>query len=200
MIFRSALAMLTLAAVVPAGAQEARLQARMDASTYSSVRAIIDSAKRVGLPTGPIEDKALEGASAGATGPAIVTAVRAFSAKLAEASRALGRKATLDELRAGVGAIESGLPSRDLMRLRNSAGGRTVATALAVTTDLVIRTVPVHTASNLMISLLRAHVKDADIMEFDRMVRMDITNGANPADAAAARARGAITIAGSSKS
>jgi hypothetical protein len=199
MSWRAGLAAGLCFAVSAAGAQD-RLQSRLDSATYMQVRALIDSVSETGLPARPIEDKALEGASAGATGPAIVTAVRAFSAKLAEASRALGRKATLDELRAGVGAIESGLPSRDLMRLRNSAGGRTVATALAVTTDLVIRTVPVHTASNLMISLLRAHVKDADIMEFDRMVRMDITNGANPADAAAARARGAITIAGSSKS
>jgi hypothetical protein len=196
---RAAGLLVSLCIAVSVSHAQDRLQSRLDQATYLQVRALIDSASQKGLPTRPIEDKALEGASAGAAGPAIVTAVRGFSKRLGEASRALGRKATLDELRAGVGAIESGLPARDLSRIRNSGKGRTVATALAVTSDLVIRAVPVHTASNLMISLLRARVKDPDIMEFDRMVRMDISNGANPANAAAARARGAITIAGSSK-
>jgi hypothetical protein len=176
-----------------------RLQPRLDAATYSTVRALIDTATRRGLPARPIEDKALEGASAGAGGPAIVSAVRRFSSRLGEASRALGRQASADELRAGVGAIESGLPPRDLSRIRSSAGRRPVATALTVLTDLVVRTVPVHTASNLTITLLRARVKDEDIMEFDRLVRMDITNGADPTMAASARARGAIAIASSAK-
>jgi len=185
-------------AATAAQAQD-RLESRLDAATYVSVRALIDSASDRGLPERPIEDKALEGASAGAPGPAIVTAVRAFTKRLGEAAHALGRKATPDELRAGVGAIESGLPARDLVRIRNSAAGRSVATALTVTTDLVMRTVPVSTATNLMISLLRAHVKDDDIMDFDRVVRLDITNGANPTSAASARARGAIVAFGSSK-
>src|SRR4051812_13064686 len=103
-------------AVMTAGAQsqDGRLEARLDPPTYASVKTIIDSAKRAGLPVKPIEDKALESSSAGAAGPAIVTAVRAYTTKLGAASQALGKKSSADELRAGAGAIAAGIPARDL--------------------------------------------------------------------------------------
>jgi hypothetical protein len=98
---RNALATFLLVAIATtAGAQDARLQSRMDAGTYHAVRVIIDSAKKAGLPTRPIEDKALEGASAGAPGPVIVSAIRVFTVQLGTAASALGRQATIDELRA----------------------------------------------------------------------------------------------------
>lgn len=186
---------------VPAGAQEARLQARMDPDTYRSVRAIIDSAKAAGLPTRPIEDKALEGASAGAAGSVIVTTIRSFTIQLGTVSKALGRKATGDELRAGVGAIDAGVPSRDLGRIHGAAdpGDRSIATALTVLGDIVARGVPVATSSNLVISLLRARVKDPELLDFDRAVRSDISHGADPATAASARAKGTILAFGISK-
>jgi hypothetical protein len=192
---------LLLAAVVPAGAQEARLQARMDASTYSAVHAIIDSAKRAGLPTSPIEDKALEGASAGASGPLIISTVRRFTTQLGAVSKALGKRATVDELRAGVGAINAGIPARDLARIHSAADprDRSIATALTVLGDIVAREVPVATASNLVISLLRARVKDPVLLDFDRAVRSDISHGADPSTAASARAKGTILAFGVSK-
>jgi hypothetical protein len=195
-----ALATLALAAV-PVGAQEARLQSRMDANTYGIVRALIDSAKRVGLPAKPIEDKALEGASAGAAGPVIVSTVRAFTRELGVVSKALGKQATIDELRAGVGAIDAGVPARDLARLHKAADpkDRSIATALTVLGDIVVRGVPVATASNLVISLLRARVKDAELLDFDRAVRSDISHGADPATSASARAKGTILAFGISK-
>lgn len=182
-----------------ASAQDHRLESRMDATTYRSVRAIVDSAKKAGLPTRPIEDKALEGASAGATGAVIVSAIRVFTVQLGTASSALGREATIDELRAAVGAIDAGVPARDLIRIRASAEDRSIATALTVINDIVVRGVPVATATNLVISLLRARVKDAELLDFDRAVRSDIANGADPATAAAARARGTILTFGISK-
>jgi hypothetical protein len=198
---RSALAALTLAAVVPAGAQEARLQARMDAATYSAVHAIIDSAKKAGLPAGPIEDKALEGASAGAAGPVIVSTIRTFTSQLGAASKALGKKATIDELRAGVSALNAGIPTRDLARIHSAADPkeRSIATALTVLGDVVARGVPVANASNLVISMLRARVKDPELLDFDRAVRSDISHGAEPATAASARAKGTILAFGVSK-
>ena len=202
MTFRGALAALMLAAVVPAGAQQdARLQARMDGPTYSAVRAIVDSAKKAGLPTGPIEDKALEGASAGAAGPVIISTVRSFTSQLGTVSKALGRSATIDELRAGVSAVNAGVPSRDLSRIHSSAvpKERSIATALTVLGDIVARGVPVATASNLVISLLRARVKDPELLDFDRAVRSDISHGADPSTAASARAKGTILAFGVSK-
>src|SRR6185295_6476191 len=136
-----------LAAAVPAGAQEARLQSRMNASTYNAVRGIIDSARKAGLPTRPIEDKALEGSSAGAADSLIIATIRAFTTQLGAVSKTLGKKATTDALRAGVGAIDAGVPSRDLMRIHAAADpkDRSIATALTVLGDIVVRGVPVAT-------------------------------------------------------
>ena len=199
MLRRTATALLLAAA--SAGAQEVRLQSRMDADTYRSVHQIIDSAHKAGLPTRPIEDKALECVSAGAAGPVIVAATRAFVLQLGKAQSALGKKASLAELRAGVGAMDAGIPARDLVRLDAASDpkDRSIATALTVLGDIVARGVPVATASNLVISLLKAKVKDPELMEFDRAVRSDITHGADPSMAASARAKGTILAFGVSK-
>jgi hypothetical protein len=198
---RGAFAALLVAAAMKAGAQEVRLQSRLDPGTYETVRAIIDSAKRAGLPTRPIEDKALEGASAGAPDSVIVAAIRAFTGQLGIVSRTLGKNATTAELRAGVGALTAGVPARDLMRIDDAADprGRSIATALTVLGDIVARGVPVSTASNLVISLLRAKVKDAELLDFDRAVRSDISHGADPSTAASARSKGTILAFGVSK-
>ena len=195
---RRTLAALLLAAAAQAGAQEARLRSRLDANTFRAVRAIIDSARKSGLPARPIEDKALEGVSAGAADDVIVSTTRAFTAQLATVSRALGKRATTDELRAGVGAIDAGVPARDLVRIAAAAdpNGRSIATALTVLGDIVARGVPVPTASNLVISLLRAKVKDSQLLDFDEKVRADISSGADPSTAAAARAKGTILAFG----
>ena len=196
-----AVAALLLGVSLTATAQDARLQSRMDVDTYHAVRVIIDSAKKAGLPTRPIEDKALEGASAGANPQIIVSAIRVFTVQLGTASSALGRQATTDELRAAVGAIDAGLPARDLIRIHDAAEprDRSIATALTVASDIVVRGVPVATATNLVISLLRARVKDAELLDFDRAVRSDISHGADPSTAASARAKGTILAFGISR-
>lgn len=198
---RAACVALLIGAAVPARAQDARLQSRMDSDTYHAVRVIIDSAKKAGLPTRPIEDKALEGASAGANAQVILSAIRVFTVQLGMASSALGRQATPDELRAAVGAIDAGVPARDLIRIHDSADppNRSIATALTVLNDIVVRGVPVATATNLVVSLLRARVKDAELLDFDRAVRADISHGADPSTAASARAKGAILAFGISR-
>jgi hypothetical protein len=194
-------AALFLAVAAPLAAQEVRLQSRMDPETYQAVRMIIYSATKAGLPARPIEDKALEGASARAPGPVIVSAVRRFTAQLGTASSALGRQAPADDLRAAVGAIDAGVPTRDLIRLRAAADpkDRPLATALTVINDIVVRGVPVPTAANLVISLLRARVKDAELLDFDRALRSDIAHGADPSTAASARAKGTILTFGISR-
>jgi hypothetical protein len=198
---RGALAALLVAVAMKAEAQEVRLQSRLDAATYKAVQAIIDSAKRAGLPARPIEDKALEGASAGASDSVIVAAIRTFAAQLGVVSRTLGKNATTAELRSGVGALNAGVPARDLMRIDAATDpkARSIATALTVLGDIVARGVPVSTASNLVISLLRAKVKDGELLDFDRAVRSDISHGADPSSAASARSKGTILAFGVSK-
>ncbi len=190
---RSAVALMLLLVCAPvAGAQDARLAARLDRPTRDAVNALVDSARRARLPTAPLVDKALEGAAKGSTGPKIVSAVRSLSARLAESRHVLGNDAASGEIEAAATALDAGVAAHDLARLRAAAGKRRVTVPLAALTDLIGREVPVATAANVVISLAKAGVRDSDITMFERNVRLDIERGADPGTAATTRASGVM--------
>lgn len=168
--------------------------ARLDSTTRVIVAGVVDSARRARLPMEPLIDKALEGAQKGADGGRIVTAVRGLYAELRSARAALGTGATTDEINAGANAIHAGLPMRNLSQLRavaQHAGRARVTLPLTVFTDLIARGVPAAVASDVVLSLARAGLRDGDYAMFERNVRLDIENGADAATAAQTRARGA---------
>lgn len=173
--------------------------ARLDSSTRVAVVVVVDSAKRTRLPTEPLIDKALEGEKKGADGDRIIAAVRGLFAELRTSRAALGTGATPDEIAAGANALHAGLPMRNLAQLRSASqrAGRTrVTLPLTVVTDLIARGVPAAVASDVILSLTRAGVRDADYSMFQRNVRLDIENGADAATAAQTRARGAMLHGG----
>jgi hypothetical protein len=173
----------------------------LDATTRVAVVALVDSARRLRLPTEPLVDKALEGEKKGADGTRIVTAVRGLSAELRSARGSLGSGASADEITAGANALHAGFPMRDLTRLSAAAqhaGRSRVTLPLTVATDLVARGVPVATASDVVLSLARAGLRDSELTLFQRNVRLDIEHGADAATAAQTRARGAVLHAGRS--
>lgn len=168
--------------------------ARLDSTTRLGVAAVVDSARRTRLPTEPLIDKALEGAQKGADGTRIVSAVRGLYAELRSARAALGAGAATDEINAGASAIHAGMPMRTLTQLRSvsqHAGRARVTLPLTVYTDLIARKVPPAVASDVVLSLARAGLRDGDYAMFQRNVRLDIENGADAATAAQTRARGA---------
>lgn len=172
---------------------------RLDSSTRVFVTAVMDSARKARLPIEPLVDKALEGTQKGADGARIVTAVRGLYAELRTARAALGSGATTDEIKAGANALHAGLPMRNLAQLRSAsqgAGRSRVTLPLTVATDLIARGVPVAVASDVVLSLARAGLRDADYTMFQRNVRLDIENGADAATAAQTRARGAVLHGG----
>jgi hypothetical protein len=181
-----------LAAATAAQAQDGRLAARLDKPTLSAVTAVIDSARVAKLPTDPLVDKALEGAAKGSDGPKIVSAVHQLSVRMGSARRALGANATPDEIKVAASALDVGISTHDLARIRAAAGKRPVTMPLAVLTDLVGREVPVATATNVVVQLAKAGAKDADLSLFQRNVRADIDRGADPTVAATTRARGLV--------
>ncbi|MDQ3696818.1 MAG: hypothetical protein M3373_02165, partial [Gemmatimonadota bacterium] len=71
------------------GAQDPRLEARLDARTRAGVVAIVDSARAAALPTEPLVLKALEGASKRAGRERILAAVRTLAVELGAARAAL---------------------------------------------------------------------------------------------------------------
>jgi len=173
-------------------AQDARLGARLDKPTLAAVRAIVDSARAAKLPTAPLVDKALEGAAKGSDGQNIVVAVRQLSMQMASAKRVIGSNATPDEIKAAATALAAGVSGRDLARLRAASGKRPMTMPLAVLTDLIVRNVPVATATALVVQLARSGVRDQELALFQRNVRTDIDRGADPSVAATTRARGLV--------
>jgi hypothetical protein len=173
-------------------AQDARLAARLDQTTLVAVNALIDSARIAKLPTAPLVDKALEGAARGSEGGRIVNAVHQLSVRMTTARGVLGASATADEIKVAAAALDAGVGERDLARLHSASGKHPVTMSLSVLTDLIGRSVPIPTATNVVLQLARSGVKDADLALFQRNVRADIDRGADPSVAATTRARGLV--------
>jgi hypothetical protein len=180
------LAALGAAAVAPALAQEPRLQGRLPDEARMEVNRVLSAAREAGLPTEPLVDRALEGASKGATGPRIVTAVQRLEAELRAARDALGPHSTDEEIVAGASALRAGASPADLARLRRARTGRTLTVASAVLADLVSVGVPVDTAVSAVIALAGG-AADADYIAFRRNVEQDVALGASPVAALGVR-------------
>ena len=181
-----------LAGVATARAQDARLAQRLDKPTYVAVNAIVDSARLAKLPTAPLVDKALEGAAKGSDGQKIVLAVHQLSLRMTSARRVLGTTSSADEIKAAAIALDAGVSQRDLERVKTAGGKRALTMPLEVLTDLVVRQVPIATATSLVVQLVRSGVKDPDLALFQRNVRADIDRGADPTVAATTRTRGLV--------
>ncbi len=171
----------------PAAAQQVdpRLE-RLDAATRPVVAALIDSARTASLPTEPLVQRALEGATKGAAGDVIVAAVRRLAGDLERARDALGPTASPAELGAGAAALRAGASQATLAELRH-ARRKPLIVPLAVLADLVASGVPVDSAAAAVLSLA-GRARDADLVEFRRAVERDIALGAPPAAATAAAA------------
>jgi len=174
--------------VAQIGAQDPRLD-RLDPDTRAQVTVVVDSARRVGLPAEPLIQRALEGATKGAPGPRIVTAVRRLSTDLGTARAALGDEASAPELEAGVAALRAGATPQ-VHGVRRPP----LTMALSVLADLVASGVPADSAAAAVLALA-PKARDADLVEFRRTVERDIALGAPPAAATSTRVNaGAVDI------
>jgi len=136
-------------------------QQKLDPATLRAVSAVIDSSRAGGLPTEPLVQKALEGASKGAPGERIAAAVRALSTNMATARTALGRESSEQEIVAGVAALRAGASPEAIRGLRQARATRDVAVPLAVLADLVALGVQVETAYQSVLDLARTEADDA---------------------------------------
>lgn len=171
--------------MVQVAAQDPRLE-RLDPETRSLVVSVVDSARAVGLPSEPLIQRALEGATKGAAGPRIAAAVRRLATDLGTARTALGQHTSAPELDAGVAALRAGASPEVLTRLRD-ARRPPLTMALAVLADLVASGVPADSASAVVLALA-PNARDADLVEFRKAVERDISLGAPPGASAAVRA------------
>lgn len=188
----------TAALAQPAGTPESRLGDRLDATTRGAVLAEVDSARRHGLPVGPLVDRALEGASKRAlgrpvSGPDIVGAVRRLRAALGTARVSLGARATATELAAGASALQASVDPSALVAIGRARSPGSLTVPLSVLTDLVALGVPTDTAARTVLALVRAN--DGVLLAYQRDVERDIGVGALPAVAASVRAAGLERVA-----
>lgn len=175
----------------------AKLEGRLDAKTRAAVEHVIDSAYAQGIPADKLVSKALEGASKGGSPDAIVRAVRALASDLGVARHALGDRSTSDELGAGAMALQAGVDTKALKKLRDDRPGQPLSVALGVLSDLIARGVPVKTATQSVLDLTKAGVADEQLVAFRRDVERDVGMGASPAAAATLHANGlALSTAG----
>lgn len=181
----SLLAAMLVAAPAAAQQVDPRLE-RVGAATRPAVAALIDSARTASLPTEPLVQRALEGATKGAPDAVIVAAVRRLAVDLGRARDALGSTASPAELSAGAAALRAGASQTTLTELRH-ARREPLIVPLAVLADLVSSGVPVDSAAAAVLSLA-TRARDADLVEFRRAVERDIALGAPPAAATAAAA------------
>jgi hypothetical protein len=159
---------------------------RLDPETRSLVASVVDSARAAGLPSEPLIQRALEGATKGAAGTRIVAAVRRLATDLGTARAALGNRASAPELEAGAAALRAGASTGVLARLRD-VRRPPLTMALAVLADLVASGVPTDSATAVVLALAPS-ARDADLVEFRRAVERDISLGAPPGAAASVRA------------
>ncbi|MGQ0639277.1 MAG: hypothetical protein ACT4P6_00660 [Gemmatimonadaceae bacterium] len=177
----------TLAFSTTAAAQlqsaDERLAGRLDASTREQVVALVDSLKSEGLPTEPLVDRALEGASKRADGSRIVSVVRGFATHLRVARTVLG-PSNDRELIAGANALKAGIKKEELARVRASRDGVRYAVAFDVLTGLKNRNVPSDTAVRVVGALVKLAANDHQYVALLDQIERAIAAGTPPALAA----------------
>lgn len=165
-----------------------RLAGRLDGDTREQVVALVDSLKREGLPTEPIVDRALEGASKRADGAVIVRVVRGFAGHLRVARQVLGPSSDR-EIIAGANALRAGIKTDELVRIRAAREGQRYAVAFDVLTGLKTRNVPNDTAVRVIGSLVKLAANDQQYVTLLDQVARAIAAGTPPALAASAEGR-----------
>ncbi|MDB4905276.1 MAG: hypothetical protein JWO05_60 [Gemmatimonadetes bacterium] len=162
------------------GAQDARLARRLDAPTQAAVLKLIDVARSRGLPTEPLVEKALEGATKRAPREAIERALTRRMDRLQLSRETLGAASSDADVAAGATALEVGVPTDAIRDLRAIRPTRSVAVPLAVLAELVAHGVPVAKASQMVAVLMRRGVSEGQLVALGRDVQGDIATGASP--------------------
>jgi hypothetical protein len=171
-----------LVAVAPGrvAAQDARLERRLDAPTRDVVARLVDSARSAGLPTEPLVDKALEGASKRASGDRIAQAVRTLTDELAQARALLGADASVSEVVAGARALRAGVSPATLQRFQRERARRPITVALVVLGELVAQGVAPDTAARTVLALTAEGARDDELVAYQRGFTRGLQAGAPP--------------------
>ncbi len=171
---------------------------RFDSLTAASLRQLLDSASRRGLPVAPLIGRALEGAARRVGGARILLVVREYSNALESARESLGPESSVAELDAGAAALRSGIEPRALAAIRSSRPPGSAVMPLMVITDIVTRGVPAETARHAVTSIARMPRSDEALMGLQVTVAKNQLRGPGMALEAVQRyLRGTVPSSGS---
>jgi len=184
-----ALTAVSAPAAPPTASPDPRLAARLDAASAEAVEEFLAQARADSLPTEPLVQRALEGATKGASGPRIVAAVEALLQRLRISRNLIGTASSGPELVAAAGALQAGVDTATIAGIRESAEDQALTVRLVVLTDLIGRGVPGKEASSLVLDWSRMGTADEVFLDLRNGVEMAILSGSSPEAAMAAGVR-----------
>lgn len=164
-----------------------RLQEQYGAEAAESVRELVESVRKQGVPVEPLWDKALEGASKNIPEGRFLSGVRGYGDRLVDASRTLPGPADAGTLVAAADALQRGVPESALRDVAAQASGGQSAEAaipMVVLGDLVSAGVPVDQAHSVVQSALERGQGPREMLVTSWAVRDLIGKGRSPEDAA----------------
>jgi len=169
-------------------AVDARLQARgLPADLARDVAAVAADAAARGVPTGPLADKAVEGWAKQVPAPRILTAVRAFADRLADARDAV-RNAGLaeppgDVVVAAAEAMGTGLVAANVASVvRAVPNPAAAAPALSVTAALAAQGLGGEQAAAIVVRALRGHRPMVQLLNLPSQARVMHSEGLEPGE------------------
>jgi hypothetical protein len=177
----------TATAMSQGPARDTRLQDRLHGRLRDAVIAIVDSANRANLPTEPLIQKALEGATKRASEGTIIAAVSKMAQDLARARRALGPAFSGAEVEAAMFAIKAGVDIKQIERLRAARSGHRIATAFHVLESLGRLSVDADTAASVIVGLVLAQATDDQLLALKDDIERDLAAGTPAASAITVR-------------
>jgi hypothetical protein len=167
-----------------------RLKGRLDDATRDAVIAVVEGARREGLPTEPLIVKALEGASKQAPGARIVAVVRGMVGDLKRAREALGPASNAKDVEAGAAALRAGIPVQELERLRAVRVSAQIASALDVMVILTNDGVPADTIAPRVVNLVLRGATGEQLAGLRQEIKRYINGGVAATTAAAIGGQG----------
>jgi hypothetical protein len=181
----SLFSLLLLLAAAPLQAQTGlqRAKAQLPRDAARMLEQTVNDARKKGLPTEPLIDKALEGSAKGVPPAVILNAVRQKVDLLARADAALrpfGKPAAAD-VTATADALQRGVSTDVVKRVRaGRRNGEPVGMALHTVADLLDRKVPVNVAMEVIASWRERGGKNEELREIPAAVERLIRQGKSP--------------------
>lgn len=175
-------------------ASSASFEGITDARARATLQAAVRNADESGVPVEPLYSKIREGVAKQSDPERIADAVRQLAVRLTIAKQALANSRSRDEIAAGAGALQVGVPTSALRQLRRVWPVQSLTVPLGVVTELVAYGVPAAQATVRVRELMQGGASNAQLVELSTQVQRDIASGGAASTALDRRARGTMSI------